>query len=110
VKSPWQPAFGTRDVKAAGGFERDFLASWYIRVNLKDEIGALAKVVDELRDAGISIYSVLQTPITDRSNVCAAIITDDCRLSQVETVAQRMAETALLEEPFFMPFYSESSD
>ena len=26
VKSPWQPAFGTRDVEA-GGFEKDFVAS-----------------------------------------------------------------------------------
>jgi homoserine dehydrogenase len=116
VKSPWSPAFGTRDVEA-GGFERDFLASWYIRVNLRDEIGALARVMDIMRDAKISIYSVLQTPITDRSNVCAAIITDDCRLSQVETVAKLLANDTeggaspvLLEEPFYMPFYSESSD
>jgi homoserine dehydrogenase len=113
VTSPWQPAFGTREVEA-GGFDRDFRASFYIRVNLKDEIGSLARVVDLLRDSGISIFSVLQTPIKDRSNVCAAIITDDCLLSQVELVAKRMANDSedggkpvLLEEPFFMPLYSE---
>jgi hypothetical protein len=120
ASAPWQPAFGARPVDA-GRFERDFEASWYFRVNLRDEIGALARVIGMMADAGISVYSVLQTPITDRKNVCCAIITDDCRLSQVESVARKMAQdvknkdsdegeiTFLLEEPFFMPFYSEAS-
>jgi homoserine dehydrogenase len=107
VTSPWQPAFGTRKTEA-GAFERDFVASWYIRVNLVDEIGSLNRVTNILAESGISIYSVLQTPIIDRSNVCAAIITDDCRLSQVESVAKTLATGGvLLEEPFFMPFYSD---
>jgi homoserine dehydrogenase/predicted amino acid-binding ACT domain protein len=115
VTAPWQPAFGTRRSEAAS-FNRDVRASWYIRVNLRDEVGALARVTSMLADGGVSIYSVLQTPITDRSNVCAAIITDECRLSQVESVAAQLAQSAggenpiLLEEPFFMPFYSDGSD
>jgi hypothetical protein len=112
VQAPWQPAFGTRAVDA-NRFERDFSASWYIRITIKDEVGALGRVFGMLADEGISVFSALQTPIVDRERVTCAIITDECRLSQVEAVTKRMrnadgdntALTFLVDDPFFMPFF-----
>jgi len=89
IGAPYSPPLGA---SADARFERDFESRFYLRCVMKDQIGAIARLTGLLADAGISVFSILQTPITDRNRVACAVVTDECRLSQVEGVISRLTE------------------
>merc|ERR1719253_834336 len=101
VRAPVTAAFGAPPYGPLQ-FERDFESAFYVRVVLKDGVGALHALTGSLAECGVSIFSVLQTPIVDRARVPCAIVTDSCKLSQMETFIEKMTSSpaqCLLEDP-----------
>ena len=88
-------------------FEPDFKAQFYVRLNIKDQHGII-KIVGQLcEDAGIGIYSVLQNTITDRENLSFVVTTDECRVSQVRSMAAAFDKHDFsLSKPVIIPFLS----
>ena len=58
--------------------------------------------------SGVSIYAILQNPITSRENMDFVVTTEkDVRLSQVQDFANRIAKMPFaLSTPLFMPILS----
>eukprot|EP00947_MAST-08B_sp_MAST-8B-sp1_P001198 g1198.t1 len=96
------PAFpAQKDIEV----HRNFEARFYVRINVKDQIGIIRITGALCEAAGISIHAILQTPIEDHNNVAFAVTTEPCYLEQVETFTAALAkEDFCIGEPFFIPF------
>jgi len=72
---------------------------------VKDETGILRKLGEEAERAGVSLYSVLQAPITDRARVPFVIVTDAGPVDKVRRFCDAIQGLSfMLEEPMRMPF------
>ncbi|CAK4075435.1 unnamed protein product [Aphanomyces euteiches] len=84
--------------------QNDFSGKFYVRIRISDGLGIIRQVGEEAEKAGISIDSILQLPIQDRSNVDFVVTTDVTQLSKVQIMAKGIESLPfVLEAPLFMP-------
>ena len=62
----------------------DYTSVFYIRIPFQDGLGIIKRVGELAEQAGVSIHSILQTPITDRMSADFVVTTEDAKVSQVE--------------------------
>eukprot|EP00922_Rhytidocystis_sp_ex-Travisia-forbesii_P066289 GHVS01098404.1.p1 GENE.GHVS01098404.1~~GHVS01098404.1.p1 ORF type:complete len:494 (+),score=53.46 GHVS01098404.1:160-1482(+) len=102
------PAFPPK--QTAQRLERDFTTDFFIRFVVSDQCGVVHKIAGLFEKHKISIFSLLQTPITDPTRVPFVIVTDSCKLSQVsalcnEIEGNRKTEmTFVKERPMFIRY------
>lgn len=84
-------------------FEADFTARFYMRISVSDQLGIIANVGALAQKHGVSIFAVLQNPITDPTMVDFVVTTSDCRHSQVQAMADEVATQGYaLKRPLIM--------
>ncbi len=89
-------ALGVADAAAATG-------RCYLRLTVADRPGVLAELTATLRDAGVSIESLIQRgSTTDAANVYVVMVTHAVRQSAVATALARMATSASVTAPPMM--------
>lgn len=87
---------------AAGGPKMRF----YIRFIIKDGLGIIRTLGDLCEKQGISIHSVLQTPITDPNKVPMVLTTDSTTLDRVKAMCAECEKQPFnLEPPLVMPLF-----
>jgi homoserine dehydrogenase len=87
--------------------DNDYTSAFYIRISFQDELGIIRRVGELAEVSGVSICSVLQNPIKDRMAADFVITTEECKVSQVETLCKQIGkETFAHSEPLFMPMLS----
>eukprot|EP00922_Rhytidocystis_sp_ex-Travisia-forbesii_P021036 GHVS01030872.1.p1 GENE.GHVS01030872.1~~GHVS01030872.1.p1 ORF type:complete len:498 (-),score=78.80 GHVS01030872.1:316-1698(-) len=103
------PAFPT--TQSAHKFESDFTAEFFIRFVVSDQCGVVHTIAGLCAKYKISIFSLLQTPITDPTTVPFVIVTDSCKLSQVSSFCNEIDEKRktemkfVKEPPLFLRYY-----
>eukprot|EP00292_Cryptomonas_paramecium_P005672 CAMPEP_0113713732 /NCGR_PEP_ID=MMETSP0038_2-20120614/32180_1 /TAXON_ID=2898 /ORGANISM="Cryptomonas paramecium" /LENGTH=402 /DNA_ID=CAMNT_0000640541 /DNA_START=128 /DNA_END=1337 /DNA_ORIENTATION=- /assembly_acc=CAM_ASM_000170 len=77
---------------------------FYVRFIIKDGVG-IVRVIGELAEKnGISIYSILQTPVKDVQRVPFVMTTEPTTLTQVkEMCAQMRTQPFVVDDPVIMP-------
>jgi len=89
-----------RQVKADAG-QRSGRA--YLRFRVQDRPGVLAEITAAMRDAGVSIESVIQRAATEDEGVLVAIVTHKGALSCVDDVMGRLGGSdSLIDRPMVM--------
>ncbi|CAJ1945425.1 unnamed protein product, partial [Cylindrotheca closterium] len=66
----------------------DYIAIFYIRIPFQDGLGIIKRVGELSEDCGVSIHSILQTPIMDRMSADFCVTTEECKVSQVEDLCE----------------------
>ena len=61
---------------------------FYVRVNARDGVGIMASLGVSAEGAGVSIHSVLQGPISDRDDIDFVVMTEVCKMSEVEGMVE----------------------
>ncbi len=88
--------------------DNDYTSEFYIRVSFQDELGIIRRVGELAELSGVSICSVLQNPIKDRMMADFVITTEECKVSQVESLCKQIGKESFAHrEPIFMPMLSE---
>ncbi|OQR91599.1 homoserine dehydrogenase [Achlya hypogyna] len=96
------PAFGSTREQVK--IENDYAGRFYVRVRLNDGLGIVRSIGTHAEEAGISIDSILQLPITDRNNVDTVVTTDVAKVSQVQRMCDALAKLSFVQEPpLFLP-------
>jgi homoserine dehydrogenase len=62
----------------------DYVSRFYIRIPFQDGLGVIKRVGELAEQAGVSIHSILQTPIRDRMSADFCVTTEECKVSQVK--------------------------
>jgi len=89
-----------RQIKADAGQR---LGRAYLRFRVKDRPGVLAEITATMRDAGVSIESVIQRASTEDDGVLVAIVTHLGALSCIDDVLQRLGGSdSLIDDPMVM--------
>lgn len=84
--------------------DNNYEASFYIRINVKDNIGIIKSVGEKAAENNISIHSILQNPITSHSNLNFVLTTEKCFLNQIQKfIASLECCSYILSKPLFMP-------
>ncbi len=98
----------TTDVPKPASFNQDYTGSFYIRIMMEDQLGIVEKVGAVAKQQKISIDSILQLPITGTSKVPFVVTTDQCRLSQVESMLIELKKQKfVIGTPLLLPIISE---
>lgn len=80
-------------------FSGDYTAGFYVRIKIRDQLGIIRRVGEIAEAHSISIFSVLQNPITDPSDVDFVVTTDHCLRSNVDAFCADLAATDFVKEP-----------
>ncbi|BAK66116.1 homoserine dehydrogenase [Sphingobium sp. SYK-6] len=106
ARDEYGPAFAMpaewlqRQVKADGGAR---IGRAYLRFLVQDRPGVLAEITAAMRDADVSIESVIQRPASDDDAVLVAIVTHAGALSCIQDVLERLGGSdSLMGEPMVM--------
>lgn len=84
--------------------DNEYTSAFYIRVSFQDELGIIRKIGEFAETHGVSIASILQNPIKDRMMADFVITTEQCNVSQVESLCQQIGKQSFAHgEPIFMP-------
>lgn len=84
--------------------ENDYSARFYVRIKIRDQVGVIRSVGELAEKAGVSIYSILQSPISDPNDVDFVVTTDVTHLSNVKDMCQKIKELPFVkEEPLHLP-------
>ncbi|RLN96027.1 hypothetical protein BBJ28_00009378 [Nothophytophthora sp. Chile5] len=82
----------------------DYEAHFYVRITIADGLGVIRAVGQLAEESGVSIYSILQAPIVDRTKVQFVVTTETSLLSSVRSMCQKIAALPFVkEEPLFLP-------
>ena len=82
----------------------DYVAKFYVRIKCSDGLGIIRMVGEAAESTGVSIYAILQNPITNRSNIDFVVTTEDVKLSQVKAFATLVEGMPFaLSHPLYMP-------
>mmetsp|Transcript_21130 Transcript_21130/g.29851 ORF Transcript_21130/g.29851 Transcript_21130/m.29851 type:complete len:453 (-) Transcript_21130:138-1496(-) len=68
--------------------DNDYSSPFYIRVPFQDSLGIIRKMGELAENHGVSIHSILQTPIEDRQAADFVVTTEECKLSQIEALCE----------------------
>ena len=83
----------------------DYPGKFYIRINIRDATGIIRTVGGICEENGVSIFAVLQIPITDKQNVPFVITTDKTLASKVKLVVDCLEKQPwCLKRPIALPF------
>lgn len=89
-----------RQVKADAGQR---LGRAYLRFRVQDRPGVLAEITAAMRDAGVSIESVIQRAATESDGVLVAIVTHEGALASIDDVLRRLGGSdSLIDAPMVM--------
>ena len=106
ARDEYGPAFAMpaewlhRQVKADGGQR---IGRNYLRLCVRDRPGVLAEITAAMRDAGVSIESLIQRSAADSEGVLIAIVTHAGAQSRIADTFQRLAGSdSLLDAPMVM--------
>ena len=81
----------------------DWRGRYYLRLSVADETGVLAELAAMLRDAGVSIDSLIQRGQADAGGVFIAIVSHETDESAVRNAIEAMrASSSVLGEPMLM--------
>ncbi|VVT02130.1 Homoserine dehydrogenase [Sphingomonas sp. EC-HK361] len=95
------PAAALADVKPADSGQRRGRA--YLRFTVADRVGVLAEIAAAMRDAGVSIESLIQRGIMADGSVLVAIVTHEGPESAVAAALERLrGSQSLSGEPMWM--------
>lgn len=87
----------------------DFESTFFIRLNYSDALGITRQCGEICEKYGVSIHSILQNPVTKRSDAAFVLITEKVPLSNIKKVC---ADIEALEwckgDAFFMPILREN--
>ncbi len=84
----------------------NYRASFYIRINVKDEVGIIKTVGQMAENSDISIHAILQNPIVSHDNLNFVVTTEKCFLLQIESFVSSLESCNFtLSKPLFMPIY-----
>ncbi len=88
--------------------DNEYTSEFYIRVSFQDELGIIRRIGELAEECGVSICSVLQNPIKNRMMADFVITTEECQVSQVESLCEQIGKESFAHrEPIFMPMLSE---
>jgi homoserine dehydrogenase len=88
--------------------DHDFTSPFYIRISFCDGLGIIRRVGEVAERHGVSIDSVLQNPIKDRTFANFVVTTEECRLSQVIGMCRDIGnEDFARDQPLCMPLLLE---
>lgn len=104
-KAPSHPYGG----KVRGGtLADDYESEFYLRFVVCDQVGILNVLTGRMAEAGISVFSILQVPITDKNRVPFCIFTEKCKRSQtVQLLKLIQGIDFLLEAPVILPVQAQ---
>ena len=89
-------------------FVKDYDSVFYIRLNYRDALGITRQCGEICEKHGVSIHSILQNPVTRRSDAAFVLITEKVPLANVEKVAADLEKLEWCNgPPFCMPVLSE---
>lgn len=75
----------------------------YLRFRVRDQPGVLAEITAAMRDAGVSIESVLQRSATENGDVLVAIVTHEAALACIDDVLSRLGGSdSLIDAPMVL--------
>lgn len=84
--------------------QTDYSSRFYVRIKISDQLGVIRTIGELAEKADVSIYAILQLPITDKNNVDFVVTTDTTKLSNVQNMCQTIAKQSfVLEEPLHFP-------
>lgn len=94
----------------AGTLADDFEAEFYMRFIVCDQLGILNVLTGRMAEAGISVFSILQIPITDKNRVPFCILTEKCKHSQTVALLKLLQGVSFMtEDPVILPVLETSS-
>jgi len=86
-------------VDRAMPLEPDYTSRFYIRLRIRDQLGVI-RVVGEIAERhGVSIYAILQNPISDPNDIHFVVTTEPARHSQVQAFADDIAKQDFTKGP-----------
>lgn len=86
----------------------DYSSPFYIRIPFMDSLGIIRKIGELAEHHGVSIHSILQNPIHDRSEADFVITTEECKRSQVDAFCADVAKEGFSRNfPLCMPLLME---
>ena len=89
-------------------FVNNFDSVFYIRLKYRDGLGITRQCGEICEKHGVSIHSILQNPITKKSDAAFVLITEKVSLSSVKKVCTDIEELDWCRGPtFFMPVLRE---
>merc|ERR1711920_130911 len=84
--------------------DANYTSRFYVRMTVKDQNGIIKTVGEHAEAAGVSIYAVLQAPITDPNNVDFVVTTDNTQIANVQKMCEwGEKESFMLNKPLCMP-------
>ncbi len=96
------PAAALADASAADTGARRGRA--YLRFMVADRIGVLAEIAAAMRDAGVSIESLIQRGANPDGSALVAIVTHEAPESAIGAALERLrGSQSLVGEPMWMP-------
>lgn len=89
-------------------FVNNFDSVFYIRLKYRDGLGITRQCGEICEKYGVSIHSILQNPITKKSDAAFVLITEKVSLSSVKKVCTEIEELEWCRGPtFYMPVLRE---
>lgn len=86
----------------------DYSSAFYIRIPFMDSLGIIRKIGELAEKHGVSIHSILQNPIQDRSEADFVITTEECKRSQADALCQDVDKEGFTRSfPLCMPLLME---
>lgn len=100
---PFNPSSGT-----SKKFVNNFDSVFYIRLRYRDGLGITRQCGEICEKHGVSIHSILQNPITRKTDAAFVLITEKVSLASVKKVCTDLEELEWCRGPtFFMPVLRE---
>lgn len=85
-------------------FVNSFNSAFYVRIRFRDSTGIIQSVGEIMSKNGVSIDSVLQTPIKDRKDAMFVVMTDPVDVSKIKAACVQLeAMDWCLGDTFYMP-------
>jgi len=86
-------------------YESNFEGNFYVRIQVKDELGIIRRCGGLCEKHGISVHAIYQEPIRDSANMPFVLSTETTRHENVVALCDDLEkEKFVVERPFSMPF------
>ena len=80
----------------------DYFSKFYIRINIRDQVGVIKSVGEIAEKYDVGIHAVLQTPIENPDDIDFVVTTETTRLEQVQAMVADIAKQQFcLKDPVF---------
>jgi len=90
-------------------YVNDFESTFFIRLKYNDALGITRQCGEICEKFGVSIHSILQNPVTSRSDAAFVLITEKVPLSNIKKVCKEVEGLEwCTDEVFFMPILREN--